>query len=94
MEGIIISVLYFVLPAILFGYICTKLYFDKAKTTTKNRKKKIILTNMALIVYALGMLTPLNRVYCLSLAYILMLIVCVSEMKIIGKIKQFLAFLN
>lgn len=67
MEGIIYVIVVFVLPIIIFINLYMTFCFNK----NKNLRKKFILTNVALIIYLLGLLTSLSLTVSLVVVYLI-----------------------
>ena len=75
MGDIIYIIVLFVLPIITFINLYMALWFNK----NKNLHKKFILTNVALIIYLLGMLTPISLTVCIVIVYLIFMFIKVYK---------------
>ena len=75
MGDIIYIIVLFVLPIITFINLYMALWFNK----NKNLHKKFILTNVALIIYLLGMLTSISLTVSIIVVYLIFIFIKVYK---------------
>ena len=75
MGDVIYIIVLFVLPIITFISLYMTLWFNK----NKNSHKKFILTNVALIIYLLGMLTSISLTVSIIVVYLIFIFIKVYK---------------
>ena len=77
MEGIIEIAVVFLLPIVIFIMLYGELYF----CNERNRGKKLIMTNIALLLYLLGILTPISNVIAVASVYLIFVFIKILNKK-------------
>lgn len=75
MEDLIYIIVLFVLPIVTF----IAFYFNKKATSDK---KKLILVTVALLIYQLGLFTPLSTFWAIVIVYLIFIFLLVRNQRI------------